>query len=222
MKINNDKLVLNCIVWIFILTILLSALIPILSFGMDTTSPLSSLFKVQDTILADFSFTQKWEYPWPVIKDEKTGKYRNALNDEEPVLPADTVKKYYTANCITDHQGEHAIRYCDAALAHDTLILTFSDLDAAYHGYLVVTIVKDSFKSQWHCIYIVKIPREKIGFTTLSQELILNTSDFSEGRILKGRLNIVFREDFSAPGHKSTTGTFFVKGLFETGIKKIR
>jgi len=201
---------------------ILLILFPILSSGMDNTSPLSSLFKVQDTILADFSFTQKGEYPWPIIKDEKSGKFRNALNDEEPVLHEDTVKKYYTANCITDHQGEHAIRYCDATLAHDTLILSFSDLDAAYHGYLVVTIVKDSFKSQWHCIYIVKIPGEKIAFTTLFQELILNTSDFSDGWILKGRLNIVFREDFSAPGHKSTTGNYFVKGLFKTGIEKIR
>ena len=136
----------------------------------------------------------------------------------DSITHEDTLHIYQTADVTTSHQGNHTIKYVEAILKKDTLFLDFADLDAAYHGWLQIQIVKDKFTSEWSCIYIIKMPGEKIIYTTTKQKLILTTNQFEIGKKIRGKINIQFKENFSAPNYPSSTTNHFIKGYFETTI----
>lgn len=173
---------------------------------------LFSSYKVDSNLKGDFSFAKKWEYPWWVIKHED-GHFENSMG--ELISYEDTTHLYRTANVITSHQGEHPIKYVEATLKADTLILDFADLDAAYHGYLTVELVKDKFTSEW--IYLSIMLEPPIKYITLKQDLIIITNQFKVGKKIKGKINIQFQELDSTSKQKPPV--YFVKGLFETTIQ---
>jgi hypothetical protein len=98
---------------------------------------------VIDKNFADtLTFTSKWDYPWYIVHDEQ-GHFENTLGDS--ITQADTIRLYHSANCITNHQGEHLIRYCRATIHNDTILLFFIPELPAYASSLSVTIINDSF-----------------------------------------------------------------------------
>jgi hypothetical protein len=208
--------------------LLYGILIPFIAISMNLHSQnidslnrklLKSPVLIVDTISGDFSFTQNWDYPFPFYADEKTGKLKNGLDESLKVKKKEVEKLYYTANCTTNHQGDHEIRYCNASLRNDSLFLDFADCDAAYHGWLQIIILRDSFQSQWYCDYVYRVPDQNLEFLTIKQTIVINTTELKKDVILRGKVDLTFKEYFSAPGYDSRVDEYYVTGLFETKIQ---
>lgn len=182
----------------------------------EATPAMISTVIIDTLINEDFSFTDTWDYPSWMVKDETTGQFENTL--DSTITPADTAHLYHTACCTTSHQGEHVIRYCTAVLDNDTLTLHIADRDAAYHGALVLRVADSVFSGRFDCRYIMSVPGENITWTIVSQSLTLDTATWQPGQRIRGKIAVTFREDFSAPGYTPVSKLHYVEGLFATTI----
>jgi hypothetical protein len=170
---------------------------------------------VVDTCFRDtLTFANKWDYPWYIIVGDD-GKKENTLGGD--VDPGDTLHQYRTANCVTNHQGEHAVRFCDASLTNDTLRLSFQPELPAYAGSPTLLINKGRFRSEFHATYPQMIPGENLSWCATKQRLVLNRASYRPGDTVKGYVDIVFRET-SVRGESSAETEFFFRGFFKTPL----
>jgi hypothetical protein len=177
--------------------------------------------KIQiDTALkGDYSFIEKWSYSWPFEKDNN-GKFVNPISDE-PITREDTIPHFYTACCWTNHNAVlDTFHYCEAILNGDTLFLNFSNCDPSFCAGLIVKIHNDSFSTKYTYHYEKKVAHEKLNYNTSEQNLILNFNHFRPGVFLKGSLNLILQESFSAPGYNAVKQDFYIRGTFQTKIEK--
>lgn len=160
-----------------------------------------------------FTFNNKWDYPWNIVVDDH-GNMENTLGGT--LMEADTVHLYHTANCWTNHQGRHAIRYCVAFLHKDTIKLNFPAELPAYASELSVSINGSQFWSNFSATY--PAPPKNLSWVITRQKLVLNKNSYLTGDIVKGYLEIEFIETQSTGNEKSSGRKYYYKGYFKTPL----
>ena len=203
--------------------ILLTALffLIFLHAGMAQVLPeewLPGRVKVDRHFKDTLTFDKQWDYRW-YVSVEENGSIVNLIGGE--LKPEDTVRLYHTARCTTNHQGEHAVRYCYATLENDTLRLFFTEGLPAYVGMLAVLIKGDRLRSDFYANYFGPIMEsEKIVRKTTKQKLILDKDRYEIGDTVKGYLDVEFTETQTVPNKKPSKVKNYFRGFFKTPVLK--
>jgi hypothetical protein len=202
------------------LTALTLVLLIVLSGEIIAQIPprLISHFKVDYKFKDTLTFSNKWEYPWHILKNEN-GRFINIM--DSLVHPEDTIKLYYTANCVSTHQGRHYIRYCSAIKSNDSIILNIKDKPPAYVSELTVKISGSSFESSFKAVYPVLDLNSEIFWRTKSQTLILDKQDYKIGDTIKGFIKVRFTEmnKLTRQQAKDQRTNYLIEGYFKTQLE---
>ena len=171
--------------------------------------------QIDTSFIDTLTFTSKWDYPWYIAVDDN-GHFETALGYS--IGKDDTVRLYHTANCVTNHQGEHHIRYCDARIHNDTIQLVFMPELPAYASSLTVFIHKNNFRSDFQAVYPSYIPGEKLTWRTTKQKLILNNSGYKLDDLIMGYIEVEFIETAAIPRKKPVSNNYYFRGFFKTRL----
>lgn len=187
------------------------------SFGQNPNKKVFVSSVIVDTHFVDtFSFDLKWDYPW-YIAPLDSGRFDNALGDT--ITEADTAHLYHTASAITNHQGEHEVRYCKAKIERDTLLLNFLPELPGYASWLNIRINNNAFWCQFKAAYPRYIKGETLTWTIKKQSLILNQSHYKTNDTIKGYFKIEFVETSTINNGIPKEQTFYFKGFIKTPLK---
>lgn len=165
-----------------------------------------------------FSFAKQWDYSWEIFKDDSTGEFTRS--DDQPLMPADTVHLFYTANCFTNVQGGYSIRYCFSLQSKDVITLTFSDGLPAYASEFHFYIKSDSFYFKPKTVYPMYIPGQKISYRVTKQKLTLNKNMFEIDDTIIGYVDAEFIETVSVPKKGIKQNKFYLRGYIRTPLKR--
>jgi hypothetical protein len=195
------------------------ALFMIINIGVSGQGPSKQSFsKISfgKTLIDTMSFHKKWDYPWYIVTDENGKPAENTLGDS--ISANDTVHLYYTADCETDHQGLHTVRYCDASLKNGIITLKFGPELPAYAGELSVIIKGDQFRCEYEASY--PAPTQNISWQIISQQLLLEKTNYKSGETIKGHIHVEFLESGTDAGGKKFSDKYYFKGYFKTPLLK--
>jgi hypothetical protein len=177
-----------------------------------------SHFKVDYKFKDTLTFPNKWEYPWYILKNEN-GRFINTM--DSMLQPEDTIKLFFTANCVSTLQGRHFIRYCSAIKSNDSIILRIGDKPPAYMSELTVKISGPCFESSFKAVYPVLDLNSKIFWRIKSQTLILDKQDYNIGDTIKGFIKVRFTEMNKLTGQRSKEQrtNYLIEGYFKTRLE---
>jgi hypothetical protein len=182
-----------------------------------STKHIISPVTIDPNFVDTLTFNSKWEYPWYIVVDDE-GHFETALGDS--INKSDTIHLYHTANCVTNHQGEHSIRYCDGKFVNDSVKLIFLPELPAYASSLCITIKNNNFWCDFSAVYPQYIQGEKLSWTINTQKLIMDTASYNPGDTIKGYIEVNFTETSTIPNKKPNSRDFYFKGFFKTQLTK--
>jgi hypothetical protein len=160
------------------------------------------------------TFNKKWDYPWYIVVDENGTNMENILGGT--LTDIDTVHLYHTANCWTNHQGKHNVRYCDAILNKDTISLFFQSELPAYASELSISIKNNLFWGDFSVTY--PAPTGKLSWTITKQKLVLDRKSYMLRDTIKGYLDIEFIETSVDANQKTFSKKYYYKGYIKTPL----
>ncbi|MFC0519031.1 hypothetical protein ACFFGT_32765 [Mucilaginibacter angelicae] len=171
---------------------------------------------VDKTVKANFAFSEKWAYPWHVIK-QAGGKFENTLGNN--ISKADTAHLYFTANCKTNVQGGYKLKYCFAAKNKTGIRLNFADGLPAYANEYHVYIQSNKYYFEPELVYPDVVAGQKTTYRVVKSKLILNQQDYDTAKVLSGYIDTEFTETITGPTKTHFTHTYYFRGYFKTKIK---
>lgn len=157
-----------------------------------------------------FFDTISWEYLWYILKDEE-GNFSSAI--DSIITERDTVHLVHTANCITNHQGEHELQFCHAYKNNDTLVLYFPSPLPAYWLDFEFKIVGNKFKAS---VFGEPFQAIQLQWQINRRQLTLNKNNFAVGDSLKGKVYLEFTEKAI---NDTAKYNFYFTGVFNTLIE---
>ena len=196
---------------LFILTLFLGYNI---SAQVTKKERLISLVTVDKHFKDTLTFSNKWDYPWYIVVDDGGGNMENTLGGT--LMETDTVHLYHTANCWTNHQGRHNVRFCDAILNKDTITLLFQPELPAYASELSISIKDKLFWSDFSATY--PAPAKKLSWVITKQKLVLNKKSYTPGDTINGYLEVEFIETSTEANQKAFRKKYYYKGYFKTPL----
>ena len=162
------------------------------------------------------TFNKKWDYPWYIVVDNEGGNMENTLGGT--LTDIDTIHLYHTANCWTNHQGIHNVRYCDAILNKDTIGLFFQPELPAYASELSVSIKDNLFWGDFSATYPTSTG--KLSWTVTKQKLVLDKKNYMPRDTIKGYLELEFIETSVDVNQKTFRKKYYYKGYIKTPLLK--
>lgn len=195
-----------------ILTIVLTAK---LTLGQNQKDLVSSVI-VDANFVDTFTFNLKWDYPWYIMKND-SGKFNSALG--ETFTELDTVHLFHTTNAITNHQGEHQVRYCVSEMDNDTIKLSFLPELPGFASWLTIKIYNNEFWCKFKAAYPRYIKGEFLIWKIKKQSLIFNKLKYNSNDTIKGYFEIEFDEISTINNNTPTVRNFYFKGYFKTPLK---
>jgi len=194
--------------------------IPTIIFSQPAfQQPKQMLSKVKyDTNIKDTFFEKQYfSYEWFMIQEDD-GTFSSAIYDSLGNEIIDTTKNIHTANCITQHQGEHTIRYCNAFYKGDTLMLFINDFTASTYDNLLVKVFNGKFSCQYWTAYPSMQRSQKLTWVTTSQRLTLNSEKYKVDDEVKGKIYVMIKEEqLTHEGLKETT-KIMIEGVVKTRV----
>jgi hypothetical protein len=190
--------------------------VPSLNVAAQLTGsgPLLSRVIVDTKFKDTLTFDKKWDYPWYIVVDDG-GNMENAIGDK--ITSDDTVHLYHTANCWTNHQGVHHVRYSDALLFGDTLKLIFQAELPAYASGVIISINGNSFSSSFSAAYPARSKNKPAWYIT-KQKLVLDKDSYIPGETVRGYVNVEFIETDDGAKPKEPRRKYYYKGYFKTKL----
>jgi hypothetical protein len=165
-----------------------------------------------------FSFANRWDYPWDVIREDSGGMFSKI--EDGLITAEDTAHLYFTANCTTNVQGGYEVRYAYAHLQADTLTIRFEDGLPAYASNFEIQVVKDRFYFQPRLIYpAARRAGEQVSYEMKKQELVLQKAHYKPGDIVMGRVDIEFEARISVPGKETAVRPFYFNGFLRVPVE---
>ncbi|MES2702200.1 MAG: hypothetical protein V4649_06150 [Bacteroidota bacterium] len=194
----------------------LSVLIVLCSFIGKAQRVFTSRLTVDAAMRDTFTFQKQWAYNWYLSTDED-GMFSSGISDK--VLPADTVHQYFTAAMQTNVQGGYALRYCNAVMRSDTLVLNFADGLPAYASSFSAYMVEDSVCFEPHIAYPSATPGRKRTYRVDKALLTLNRRKYLPGDVVMGYADFVFAEIETSPDDEVQETILYLRGYIRTKIK---
>jgi hypothetical protein len=181
---------------------------------VTTEKRLVSVVTVDKYFKDTLTFNKNWSYPWYIVVDNNGGNMENTLGGK--LTETDTVHLYHTANCWTNHQGRHKIRYCDAILYNDTISLFLQPELPAYASQLLISIEGSLFWSDFSATY--PVPTGKLSWIVNKQKLVLDKKSYMPGDTIKGYLEVEFIETSVEANQKNLKKKYYYKGYIKTPL----
>lgn len=169
------------------------------------------------TAKTNFSFIEKWAYPWYVIK-QAGDKFENTFGNK--ISKTDTLHLYFTANCKTNVQGGYTLKYCYAVKNKTGIIsLNFADGLPAYANEYHIYIQNNKYCFEPKLIYADVVAGQKKTYRIVKSKLIFNQEDYNTAKSLSGYIDTEFTETITEPTKKPLNNTYYFRGYFKTKIK---
>lgn len=194
--------------------------ISILLIGHDISGQVTIHKRLISAVTVDkyfkdtLTFNKKWDYPWYIVVDDDGGNIENTLDGT--LTEIDTVHLYHTANCWTNHQGRHNVRYCDAILNNDTISLFLQPELPAYASELSISIKGNIFWSDFSATY--PAPTGRLSWIVNKQKLVLDKRSYLPGDTIKGYLEVEFIESSVEANQKTFRKKYYYKGYIKTPL----
>ena len=177
-----------------------------------------SVAVVDATLDNKFFRSKEKSYPWYIIEHDD-GHLENTMGGK--VSREDAIKLEHTAKCVSSHQGEHVMTFCDAEVTNDGLALNISGGLPAYASDLSLQIVKDKVvKCEFKATYPMSVPGEQLSWTITKKALKIKSESFKPGERLLGWLLVEFEETCKA-GEKTSRQTHRIEGWIKPVIRKV-
>lgn len=187
---------------------------PAISECMDKTVSEASVDRTLDT---EFFHAKVSSYPFYVIEHDD-GHLENTLG--EKVTAEDAIKVEHTAKCISSHQGEHLMSFCEAKQFSGGLLLEMAGGLPAYASSLTLQIDKDKkLRCRFFATYPMTVPDEKLTWSITKKTFKMTSDKFDVGTRLLGWLSVEFDESCTIDG-KVTTKSYKIEGYVKPIIQK--
>jgi hypothetical protein len=175
--------------------------------------PIAASADVQPRLNSPGVRSSKWSYPWWIIVHD-SGRLEDTLDG---VIDADDRRRIeHTANCLSTHQGEHAMEFCDAVAAEDGVVLTLSGGLPAYAGALGVSIdAKLNYTCSFEAVY--PAPTNRLTWEIKKKELRLKSREFRPGSRIFGWLSVTFEEIDAATDFRKS---YKIEGYFKPVLQR--
>lgn len=158
---------------------------------------------VEPTLDSGFFRAKDASYPAHIIEHED-GHLENTLGGE--VSKEDTTRIEHTAKCVSTHQGEHPMSFCDARPFDGGLLLEVAGGLPAYASALTLWIGKDrTLKCRFNAVYPRSVPGEKLSWTITKKSFKMIRADCKPGERLLGWLSVEFVETLTLNGKVTST-----------------
>jgi hypothetical protein len=209
---------------IVLLAILLTVSICSLASAVEYRVPEGQPTQIKSTVTYDpqlydpFFESNEWSYPWFIII-HADGDIENTTGGttDEKELP----RLQHTANCFTAHQGEHAIKFCEARLLTDNTIELFvHDMSPSTNDNLKILVKDGLFSCQYWTTYVADKGDEGLIWTTKRQKLILDKKVYTIGSVIKGKIEFECLQEVTNPKYGGGfPRSIIIKGVFKTTLK---
>jgi hypothetical protein len=166
----------------------------------NTTDNLKAHVSFDSKIDSKFFRSYKASYPWYIIRNAD-GTFENTLGDE--VSEEDKIPIEHTSNCLSTHQGNHVMDFCDAVDDENTLTLEIHGGMPAYASSLMIIVRDSSFLCRFRASY--PLPVSNCKWNILSKRLIFRDKNIEKRRRLYAWLSVTFEETSTYQGKTATT-----------------
>jgi hypothetical protein len=179
--------------------------LPGVSFSQDcydykhTKDPVVEKVVIDAALNSDFFSSHKTSYPWYILRTEDGG-FESTLN--QPITREDRIPIEHTSNCVSTHQGEHVMDYCEAILKPGVLALEIHGGEPGYVSSLLVTIEGQYYKFFFKAAYPMYDPH-CLKWKIVSKKLKIKSAQFGRGKRVYAWISVVLDE--------TTTGKVFNK-----------
>lgn len=169
---------------------------------------------IKEKLSSTFFTSKEASLKWHIIKSEE-GQFEDTLGGQ--VSEEDKIPVLHTADCVSTHQGEHKMNFCDASLNSDVLRLEIYGGMPAYSGSLLVEVKEGGWFS---CFFHAAYPKAggDLNWKIVSKKLILTTLDFKKGQQVYGFVSVGFEERVFN-GNKETVVQHRIEGFIKPVIK---
>ncbi len=166
---------------------------------------------------SDFFRSKEASYPWHIIEHED-GHLEDTIAGG-PANRKSVSKIEHTANCISTHQGEHVMSFCDATLRGQGVELVITGGMPAYASMLTVKIDdKKQITCAFDSTYPMTIPGENLQWRITKKAVRLKSDQFKAGTRLFGWLSVEFEEITTLKG-QTTRKTYKIEGYVKPVIQ---
>ncbi|WP_395732447.1 hypothetical protein [Prosthecobacter sp.] len=172
---------------------------------------------IDATLDSDFFRSKLSSYPWHIIEHDD-----GHLEDTISGGPANrkTVSKIeHTASCISTHQGEHFMSFCEATQRGQGVDLVITGGMPAYASILTLKI--DALKQitcAFEASYPMTIPGEMLQWSITKKAFRMKNEGFKPEARLLGWLSVEFEEITSLHG-KETRRSHRIEGYVKPVIQ---
>jgi hypothetical protein len=161
---------------------------------------------------SDFFKAKDASYPFYIVEHEN-GHLENTFG--EKITKEDATKIEHTAKCISSHQGEHLMSFCEAQLSDGGISLHVWGGLPAYFSSLTLRTDKDkNITCGFTVNYPTQLPSEKLSWTITKKTFKTTNENFKSGERLYGWLSVEFEEKSVIDG-KTTTKPHKIEGFIK-------
>jgi hypothetical protein len=211
---------MRCLQKIFFTIVSMTILcLPCTSLSQNCYDYNNSTDKLKDHIAFDnkidskFFRSYKASYQWYIIRNGD-GTFENTLGDE--VSDEDKIPREHTAHCVSTHQGNHVMDFCDATYDAGTLKLEIHGGMPAYASSLIITVKDPGFFCRFKASY--PAPVSNCKWNILSKKLIFRDKNIEKGRRLYAWLSVAFEEISTYQG-RTTAMKHKIEGYLKPMVK---
>jgi hypothetical protein len=179
----------------------------------NTTDKLKARVAIDRFLDSAFFRSYQASYPWYIIRNAD-GTFENTLGDE--VSEQDKIPIEHTSNCVSTHQGEHVMDFCDATYDAGTLRLEIHGGLPAYASSLLIIVKGPNFSCLFRASY--PLPVSDCKWNILSKKLIFRNKDIAKRQRLYAWLSVQFEETSTYQG-KTATAKHKIEGYIKPIVK---
>lgn len=172
---------------------------------------------IEPKLDSEFFRSKEASYPFHIIEHED-GHLENTMGGK--VSRKEATKIEHTAKCLSSHQGEHLMSYCDAKQSDGGLFLFVTGGLPAFASMLTLKIDNErNLKCRFEAVYPMTIPGEKLEWKITNKTFRLKSDNSKVGVRLLGWLSVEFEETCTIEG-KVTRHTHRIEGYVKPIIRK--
>ena len=194
-----------------------------LHVSKNTSAQEVALAIVDPKLETPFFRKTETSFPWYMVEGEDDSGDRSLENTLSGVIHSDDlVRIEKTANCISTHQGEHAMEFSNAVAGKDGVELTIFGSLPAYDSSLVVHIAPTL---RFDVVFRARSPAPTgvLSWKIKKKELRLQSAKMKPGYRLRGWISVEFEESEypkDAPSEVyKMKGPYKIEGYFKPVIQ---
>ncbi|HAR41996.1 MAG TPA: hypothetical protein DCS07_05095 [Bdellovibrionales bacterium] len=172
-----------------------------------------------DTEMTDQFFeVDTWSSPWWIIEQDD-GSFEDTTG--QITRREDIPRLRHTAECRTEHQIPHMIKFSEARqIDKDTIEIRIHDESASTFDDLTVIVRNGRYSSHYKTVYPVAAANTGLVWTTTKQRLVLNKKQYAKGDFIRGRIDFECVEEMKdARNGKKNIRTIRIEGRFKPTLQ---